>query len=147
MPNAAASFVVAADPARVAGLLRDLSFLAMAVPNVVQVEPVDSTTAMWTVDIRLGPLKRKAVFRGELTKATDRSFEFRATGSEATIDGAIDLTPTSENGTEVSLRLNMKGAGPLRAVIDSFLARRIDEDAQGFAAALRERLSRPTANG
>ena len=140
MPAATTSFRVPADAARIASVLKDLDFLSRAVPNVVRVEPIDATTAIWTVNIKLGPLNRKSVFTGTLLEATDRTFHFRATGSDATIDGVLDLTPLSPSETEVAVSLTMNGAGPLRVVIDNYLGRRIHDDANGFARALQERL-------
>ena len=146
MPTATTSFLAPAEAGRVAALLHDLNFLAGAIPNVVKVEPLSETTAVWTVDIRLGPLKRKAIFRGELLTATPERFQFRAVSSEATIEGTIDLHPLGALQTEVSLSLTMSGMGPLRAVIDSYISRRIREDTDGFASTLRDRLTNSPAN-
>jgi carbon monoxide dehydrogenase subunit G len=111
----------------------------------VGVEKTSETTALWTVQIKIGPISRKSVYQGELLEATDRGVRFRATGPEATIEGSVSFAPAS-GGTEIELRLSMKGSGPLRTVVDAYLGRRVREDAEKFAESLRARVG-GTASG
>jgi carbon monoxide dehydrogenase subunit G len=106
---------------------------------VVGVEKTSETTALWTVQIKLGPMTRKSVYQGELLEATDRAVTFRATGPEATIEGSVSFAPAS-GGTDVELRLSMKGSGPLRAVVDAYLGKRVREDAEKFARSVEARV-------
>jgi carbon monoxide dehydrogenase subunit G len=147
MPEATLRFHTPADPPTLKRLLSDVTFVAGGIPQVVGVEKTSETTARWTVQIKLGPITRKSLYDGELLEATDRGVRFRAIGPEATIDGTLTFEPNSAGGTEVSLTLSMKGSGPLRAVIDSYLSKRVREDAQKFAESLENRVGgAPTAS-
>ena len=145
MPEATLRFHTLADPPTLRRLLSDPAFLAETVPQVVGVEKTSETTALWTVQIKIGPIARKSVYQGELLEATDAVVRFRATGPEATIEGSVGFTAAS-GGTDVELRLSMKGIGPLRAVVDSYLARRVRNDAEKFALSLGARVGEPAAD-
>jgi carbon monoxide dehydrogenase subunit G len=142
MPEATLRFPIAADPPTLRRLLSDPAFLATTVPQVVGVEKTSETTALWTVQVKIGPMTRKSVYRGELLEGSDRGVRFRATGPEATIEGSVSFVPTS-GGTDVELRLSMTGNGPLRSVVDAYLGKRIREDAAQFAQSLRARVGGP----
>jgi carbon monoxide dehydrogenase subunit G len=133
-----------ADPATLRRLLGDPTFIASNIPQVVAVEKTSETTATWTVLIKLGPISRKSLFQGELLESTESTVRFRATGPEATIEGSVSFVAGSVAGTDVTLELSMKGSGPLKAVIDAYLARRVREDAAQFAKALETKLGSPT---
>lgn len=105
-------------------------------------EKTSATTALWTVQIKLGPITRKSVYQGELLTATDAGVSFRAAGPEATIEGSVSFVPAS-GGTDAELRLSMKGNGPLKAVVDAYLSKRVREDAEKFASSLRARVGDP----
>jgi carbon monoxide dehydrogenase subunit G len=105
------------------------------------VEKTSETTALWTVQIKIGPITRKSVYRGELLEATEAGVRFRATGPEATIDGTVAFAPAG-GATDVELRLAMKGSGPLGAVVDAYLGKRVRDDAEKFAESLRTRVGR-----
>ena len=57
------------------------------------VQKTSETTALWTVQIKIGPMTRKSVYQGELLEATDGGVRFRATGPEATIEGSLAFVP------------------------------------------------------
>lgn len=140
MPEATIKFHTAADPSTLRRLLSDPAFVAGGIPQVVAVEKTSETTARWTVQIKLGPLTRKSQYDGELVEATESLVRFRATGPEATIDGSVGFSPRPTGGTDVDLTLSMKGGGPLKSVIDSYLAKRVREDAEQFARNLEARV-------
>jgi carbon monoxide dehydrogenase subunit G len=142
MPNATATFVAKAPPERVRELVSDLDFVASAIPQVRAVEKTGPTTANWTVELQFGLVRRTMHFRGELVASAADSIRFRAEASEATVEGAIGLVPREAGReTEVRLRLEMRGAGPLRFIIDNYLAGRVRADAEAFARVLETRLS------
>ena len=147
VPEATLRFHAPADPATLRRLLSDPAFLAESVPQVVSVEATGATTALWTVLVKIGPISRKSVYRGELIEATDALVRFRATGPEATIEGAVTFAPAA-GGSDAEVRLVMQGTGPLRAVVDAYLAKRVREDVERFAKSLETRAgpppSRPT---
>jgi carbon monoxide dehydrogenase subunit G len=145
MPEATLQFHTPAAPSTLRRVLSDVAFVAAGIPQVIGVEKTSETTARWTVQVKLGPITRKSLYDGELLEATDQGVRFRATGPEATIDGTVRFEPNPSGGTEVSLTLSMKGSGPLRAVIDSYLSKRVREDAQKFAASLESRAGTPPA--
>jgi carbon monoxide dehydrogenase subunit G len=141
MPTSTITFTLPASPTRIVDLLKDPKFLASNIPQVVGVEPKTATTATWLVEVKLGPLTRRTEFQGELLEATDRRVRFAARGADATIEGQIDLAPQSAGATSLTLRLDMTGAGPLRVVIDGYLKRRVQADAEAFARSLTRHLS------
>jgi carbon monoxide dehydrogenase subunit G len=140
MPEAKLEFRAPASAAELRRLLSDPTFVASNVPQVVAVEPTGPTTANWTVEVKLGPIARKSLYRGELVEASDAGVRFRAQGPEATIEGSLSFAPAVPSGTLVGLTLSMKGVGALRAVIDAYLAKRVQGDAQQFAQNLARRL-------
>jgi carbon monoxide dehydrogenase subunit G len=145
VPEATVTLRSAADPPSLRRLLADPTFVASSVPQVVSVERTSETTALWTVLIKLGPISKKSLYRGELLEATDALVRFRATGNEATIEGTVRLTPAAPAGTELALTLTMNGTGPLRSVVDAYLGKRVREDAEKFAAALDRAAGGPPA--
>jgi carbon monoxide dehydrogenase subunit G len=140
MPSATISFLLPAAPDRIVGLLKDPKFLASNIPQVVGVDVRTTTTATWLVEIKIGPLLRRTEFQGELLEASDQRVRFAARGPEATIAGQIDLVPQDGQSTELTLRLEMSGAGPLRPIIDGYLKRRVQGDAEAFAQSLIRQL-------
>jgi carbon monoxide dehydrogenase subunit G len=141
MPTATITFPLPAAPERIVELLQDPKFLASNIPQVVGVQPRSATTATWLVEIKLGPLTRRTEFQGELVEASERRIRFSARGADATIEGQIDLVPQGPHTTALTLRLDMSGAGPLRVVIDGYLKRRVQGDAEAFARSLTKHLS------
>lgn|GEM_PF-2985891 len=140
MPEASLRFQTPADPATLRRLLSDPTFVAGSVPQVVAVEKTSETTARWTVQIKVGPMTRKSLYDGELLEASDAGVRFRATGPEATIEGTLAFAPRPAGGTDVDLTLSMKGSGPLRAVLDAYLAKHVRDDAERFARSLETRV-------
>ncbi len=139
MPEATLRFHVGADAATLRRLLSDPAFVATNVPQVVGVEKTSETTALWTVQVKIGPMSRKSVYRGELLESGEHGVRFRAVGPEATIEGALAFAPSAA-GTDVDLRLTMTGRGPLRPVVDAYLGKRVRDDAAKFAENLGARV-------
>jgi carbon monoxide dehydrogenase subunit G len=142
VPNAEAAFVAPAPIERVRELLSDLDFVASAIPQVRSVEKTGPDSANWTVELRFGMVKRTMVFRGDVYERTPDAMRFRATSSEATVEGAIRLAPRDDGrSTDVTVSLSMRGEGPLRFIIDNYLASRVRGDADAFAHALERRVT------
>jgi carbon monoxide dehydrogenase subunit G len=143
MPESTVRFSTRADVPTLLRLLSDPTFVAASIPQVVAVERTGDTTALWTVLVKLGPISRKSLYRGELVESTDAGVRFRAEGPEATIEGAVRFSPGSTGGTDVEFTLTMKGLGPLRSVVDAYLSKRVKSDTEAFAQHLEERFSNP----
>lgn len=140
MPEATLRFHTPADPPTLRRLLSDPTFVAGSIPQVIAVEKTTATTARWTVLVKVGPISRRSLYDGELLEGSDTGVRFRATGPEATIEGALSFVANSSGGTDVDLTLTMKGSGPLRAVLDAYLAKHVREDAEKFARSLETRV-------
>ncbi|HLM70889.1 MAG TPA: SRPBCC domain-containing protein [Thermoplasmata archaeon] len=140
MPEATIRFATKADTQTLVRLLSDPTFVAAGIPQVISVERTGETTALWTVEVKLGPISRKSLYRGELLGASDSEVRFRAEGPEATIDGSVKFTSAAVGGTDVEFTLTMKGLGPLHAVVDAYLTKRVRSDAEKFAKSLEERV-------
>jgi carbon monoxide dehydrogenase subunit G len=140
MPEATIHFTTRADVPTLSRLLSDPTFVAASVPQVVGVEQTGPTTALWTVEVKLGPITRKSLYRGELVEATASGVRFRAEGPEATIEGSVRFAPSVAGGTDVEFTLSMKGLGALHAVVDAYLSKRVKSDAEKFAQSLEARV-------
>ncbi len=140
MPEATLAFTSPAPASELRRLLSDPTFVAANIPQVLAVERTGPTTALWTVEVKLGPMARKSQYRGELLEASDTGVRFRAVGPEATIEGTLTFAPSGTSGTEVGLTLSMKGQGALRAVVDAYLAKRVRGDAEAFVRNLSAKL-------
>jgi carbon monoxide dehydrogenase subunit G len=145
MPEASIQFRAAAGVDRLRQLLADPTFVASQIPQVIAVERTSDRTARWTVQIKIGPMTRTSIYEGELVDQSDSGVRFRARGPESTIEGYLGFAPDTPDATNVTLTLTMKGQGPLRAVVDAYLAKRVKEDAAKFARALSDHLSGPPA--
>ncbi|MCI4364505.1 MAG: hypothetical protein L3K10_00345 [Thermoplasmata archaeon] len=144
MPEASIQFRAGAGVERLRALLADPTFVASQIPQVIAVERTSATTARWTVEIKLGPMHRTSVYEGELVEQSVSGVRFRAKGPESTIEGYLAFAPESPDATLVSLTLTLKGQGPLRAIVDAYLAKRVKDDAAQFARALSEHLTPPS---
>jgi carbon monoxide dehydrogenase subunit G len=145
MPEATIRFHSPAPASELRRLLSDPTFVASSIPQVIAVERTGDTTALWTVEVKLGPMVKKSVYRGELVEASDAGVRFRAQGPEATIEGTLSFAPADPSGTDVGLTLRMQGNGALRVVVDAYLAKRVKTDAEKFVQSLEERVGRPEA--
>jgi carbon monoxide dehydrogenase subunit G len=143
MPESTIRFSTRADAPTLLRLLSDPTFVAANIPQVVAVERTGERTALWTVQIKLGPISRKSLYRGELIESNDAGVRFRAEGPEATIEGAVRFAPASAGGTDVEFTLSMKGLGPLHSVVDAYLSKRVKSDAETFAKRLEDRVANP----
>jgi len=144
VPEATIRFRSPATVPELRRLLSDPAFVAAGIPQVVAVEKTGETTALWTVEVKVGPMTRKSVYRGELVEASDTAVRFRAQGPEATIEGAISFAPATPSGTEVGVTLSMKGNGVLRSIVDAYLGKRVKDDAEKFVQSLENRVGRPS---
>jgi carbon monoxide dehydrogenase subunit G len=145
MPEATVRFTSRHPASVLAKCLSDTAFVAGGIPQVVAVERTGTTTATWTVEVRIGPISRKSAYRGELLGASDSEVRFRAEGPEAMIDGSVRMTPHASAGTDVEFTLSMKGLGALRSVVDAYLAKRVRGDAEKFAQGLDGRIDAVTS--
>ncbi|MCI4319641.1 MAG: hypothetical protein L3K23_05885 [Thermoplasmata archaeon] len=147
MPSAHATIVCPGSAHELAGLLRDLDFLAGAIPHVQGVQKVSETVANWTVTTKIGFVSRTSVFRGEVLPGDERTVRFRAVAPEATVEGSVELVPRAPEETELKVLLEMRGQGALRAIIDNLVERQLPQDVQSFAAAIRRQLLARSAAG
>jgi carbon monoxide dehydrogenase subunit G len=146
MPSAHATILCPGSPDELARLLRDLTFLAGAIPHVTHVERLSDTAANWTVTTKIGFVSRTSVFRGEVLPGDLHTVQFRALAPEATVEGSVKLVPRSSSETELEIRLEMHGQGALRAIIDNLVQRQLPADVQSFAAAIRRQLTERAGN-
>ncbi|MCI4349975.1 MAG: hypothetical protein L3K15_00440 [Thermoplasmata archaeon] len=141
MPSAQATILCPGPADQIAHLLRDLNFLAGAIPHVTAVERVSDTVANWTIVTKVGFVSRTSVFRGEVLPGDADTVRFRAVAPEATVEGSVKLAPRGPSETELNVVLEMHGQGALRAIIDNLVQRQLPADVQSFAAAIRRQLT------
>lgn len=147
MPSAHATILCPGSAPELARLLRDLDFLAGAIPHVQSVEKVSETVANWTVTTKIGFVSRTSVFRGEVLPGDERTVRFRAVAPEATVEGSVELLPRTPMETELKVALEMRGQGALRAIIDNLVDRQLPKDVQSFADAIRRQLLARSVTG
>jgi carbon monoxide dehydrogenase subunit G len=140
MPAAHATILCPGTVDEIAQLLRDLTFLAGAIPHVTHVERLSDTVANWTFVTKIGFVSRTSVFRGEVLPGDPSTVRFRAVAPEATVEGSVKLVPRAPAETELDIVLEMHGQGALRAIIDNLVQRQLPADVQSFAAALKRQL-------
>jgi carbon monoxide dehydrogenase subunit G len=147
MPSAHATIICPGAAEELARLLRDVDFLAGAIPHVQRVEKVSETVANWTVSAKVAFVSRTLVFRGEVLPGDARTVRFRAVAPEATVEGTVELLPRAPEETELKVVLEMRGQGAFRTIIDTLVDRQLPQDVQSFAAAIRRQLLARSAAG
>ena len=121
--------------------ITDINFLSSAIPDVKSVEKISDNKAKWNVQVNFGIVHKTMVLEGEVTKIEDREIHFMATGAEASMNGTASLKPLSPNETEVTYVMNFEGKGPLKAIIDNFIEKKIKSDTQTFAQNMETKLN------
>ena len=126
---------------KVRAAITDINFLSSGIPDVKSVEKISDNRAKWNVQVDFGIVHKTMVLDGEVTKIEDREIHFTAVGAEASMNGTASLKPLSANETEVTYVMNFEGKGPLKAIIDNFIQKRIKTDTQKFAQNMETRLN------
>jgi len=126
---------------KVRAAITDINFVASGIPDVKSVEKISEKKAKWQVQVDFGIVHKTMVLEGEVTKIEDREMHFMATGAEASMNGMASLRPLGPNETEVTYVMDFEGKGPLKAIIDNFIQKRIKTDTQKFAQNMETRLN------
>lgn len=126
---------------RVKSALTDINFVSAAIPDVKSVEKITDTKAKWYVQVDFGFVHKTMILDSEVIRIEESAIEFRATGSEASMDGTASLKSISPNETEVTFTMNFEAKGPLKAIIDNFLQKKIKNDLQTFGQNLEAKLN------
>jgi carbon monoxide dehydrogenase subunit G len=127
--------------ARVRSALTDINFVSSAIPDVKSVERITDTKAKWNVQVALGFVRKTMTLESEVTEVEDSKMHFRAIGSEASMEGTASLKSISSNETEVTFTMNFEGKGPLKAIIDNLIQKKIKNDTQTFAQNMEAKLN------
>jgi carbon monoxide dehydrogenase subunit G len=85
---------------RVNAALTDISFVSSGIPDVKSVEKISTTKARWNVEVDFGFVHKTMILESEVTKVEDTKIEFRASGSEASMNGEASLKPLGPNETD-----------------------------------------------
>jgi carbon monoxide dehydrogenase subunit G len=141
MPSTSVTFEVTSPPERVFGFSNDLPSLGSLIPDVTQVDVVDDTTAVWTLVVKIGFVKRTIKMRTTITQLdAPRHASFLGTSDEMDLTGSVDLTSLPAGGTSVACALDAHGKGSLGRIIDGVLAERLAKEAAGLAENLQQLL-------
>ncbi len=127
--------------AKVKAALTDINFVSSAIPDVKSVEKITDTRAKWNVQVDFGFVHKTMTLESEVTEVEDRDMHFKASGSEASMEGTASLKSISSNETEVTFTMNFEGKGPLKAIIDNFIQKKIKHDIQTFAQSMEAKLN------
>jgi carbon monoxide dehydrogenase subunit G len=121
--------------------ITDINFVSSGIPDVKSVEKISDNRAKWHVQVDFGIVHKTMVLESEVTKVEDMQMNFMATGSEASMNGTASLKPLSPTETEVTFVMNFEGKGPLKAIIDNFIQKKIKNDMQAFAQNMETKLN------
>lgn len=127
--------------AKVKTALTDINFVSSGITDVKSVEKITDTKAKWNVQVDFGFLHKTMTLESEVTKTGDTEIQFKAVGSEAAMDGTASLKSIGPNDTEITFTMNFEGRGPLKAIIDNFIQKKIKNDIQSFARSMEEKLN------
>jgi carbon monoxide dehydrogenase subunit G len=121
--------------------LTDISFVSSGIPDVKSVEIITETKAKRNVQVDFGFVHKTMVLESEVTSVEDTEMHFTANGTEAAMNGTASLKPISPNETEVTFVMNFEGRGPLKAIIDNFIQKKIKSDIQAFSQNMETKLN------
>ncbi len=139
MPERAAKFTVNAPPHELWKFLRDFEALCTCIPGVERIHVVDAATVELTVKEKVGivPLIVNLTARIDSEEPPRR---LHATASAEHLTMAINVSlQANGSATELHSVFNVKGEGPLKAVVDRLFERRATERTAQFAEALEKR--------
>ncbi len=147
MPQRETRFTVAAPPMEVWGFVRDVHALCSCIPGVEQVRLVDDTTAELTVREKVGVVPLTVALRAQID-AEDPPHRLHAIATAEHLRMEIDVAlQASGAGTEMLGLIQVKGEGPMKAIVDSLFERRADERAAQFARHLEQRFGAVAPEG
>lgn len=139
MPQRQTRFTVAAPPIEVWGFVRDVHALCSCIPGVEQVRLVDDRTAELTVKEKVGVVPLIVALRATIDDE-DPPHRLHAIATAEYLRMEIDVAlQASGAGTEMLGLIDVRGAGPLKPVVDSLFEKRADERAVQFARHLEQR--------
>ena len=141
MPSASVTITCDQSPSRVKSALSDLSFIASAVPDLKSVEKLTETKAIWNAQVKFGFIEKTIALESEVTKSTESEIGFRAEGSETAINGSVLIKPIDGGKSELILALAIEGKGPLKAVIDNYMRKKLRDDIQKVGRNFEEKLN------
>ncbi len=127
--------------ARVRSALTDINFVSSGIPDVKSVKKITDRKAKWNVQVDFGFVHKTMTLESEVTKVEDSEIQFTGTGSEASMNGTASLKSISPNETELTFTMNFEGKGPLKAIIDNFIQKKIKNDIQTFAQNMEAKLN------
>ena len=121
--------------------MTDLNFIASAVPDLKSVEKLTETKAIWNAQVKFGFVEKTIAMESEVTRSTETEIGFRAEGSEAVITGSVLIKPIDVGKSELNLALEFEGKGPLKAIIDNYMRKKLRDDIQKVGRNIEERLN------
>jgi len=108
--------------------MTDLNFIASAIPDLESVEKLTETKAIWNAQVKFGFVEKTIAMESEVTRSTESEIGFRAEGSEVMISGSVLINPIDGEKSEVTLTLRLEGKGPLKAIIDNYMRKKLQDD-------------------
>ena len=141
MPQREAKFAVPAELAEVWRFIRDFESLCTCIPGIESIRVLDGNSVELTVKEKVGaiPLIVKLAARIEAEEPPHRLHAV-ATADHLTMRIDVSLTPNG-SGTELVSHFDVKGEGPLKAIVDHLFEKRATERSAQFAECLGRRFS------
>ena len=121
--------------------MTDLNFIASAIPDLGSVEKLTEIKAIWNAQVKFGFVEKTIAMESEVTISTESEIGFRAEGSEVMISGSVLINPIDGEKTEVTLTLRLEGKGPLKAIIDNYMRKKLQDDIQEIGRNIEEKLN------
>jgi carbon monoxide dehydrogenase subunit G len=132
-------FAVNARPDELWRFIRDFQSLCTCIPGVERIRLVDDRTAELTVREKIGVVPLIVNLTAQIdSEEPPRRLHATARAEHLTMAIEVALQET-ESGTELLGLINVKGIGPLKAIVDRLFERRATERAAQFADCLEKR--------
>jgi carbon monoxide dehydrogenase subunit G len=127
---------------------RDIRGWASLMPGMQDCEVIDDDNSRWTLKVGVGGLVRTVKVDVHVDQWDGPSrvfFTYKLQGDPVQGGGSYYATETGRNETEVKLRVQVVGSGPMAPMWEAMGKPLLPQLAKGFADQLRERIEQQAA--
>jgi len=140
MPEGEVLFTVKAPLQKVWDFLSDMKNVGSCIPNC-EVNVIDSETSEWYITEKIGFISKTFSLKTRTTKIiAPKHAAWIGEGENIEMSGSLDLTPISNEETEVRLKLSLNASGPLKAIINNVIASKMDDYKNAFMNCVKSKL-------
>ena len=129
---------------------RDIRGWASLMPGMQDCEVIDDDNSRWTLKVGVGGLVRtvRAKVHVDAWDGPGRvRFTYKLEGDPVEGGGAYHAVATTPGETEVTLRVEVRGGGPMAPMWEAMGRPLLPQLAKGFAGQLRDRIEQQASGG